>query len=101
MEINAKFTPSTRDAEFIGSIENAKYNREIITGLQKFVDGDVPQDMQSFYSRDELDELMSLSDTVRDIQKRMPVKITRHYFEQARKSKSQGNFRSGRVTRPR
>lgn len=88
MATDNKFVPSERDGRFLDSVENTKYNRDIITGLQKFVDGDVPQDMKSFYSANELQELMSLSGTVRDIQARMPVKITRHYFEQARNSKS-------------
>ena len=43
--------------------------------------------MKGFYSQDELNTLMALDGGNRDVQSRMPVKITRHYFEQARTSK--------------
>lgn len=43
--------------------------------------------MQSFYTAGELQSLVALKGTVRDIELRMPVKITRHYFEQAKNSK--------------
>ena len=50
--------------------------------------GTVPQDMQGFYSPEELDAVRALDGTDRDVQARMPVKITRHYFEQARNSQA-------------
>jgi len=81
-----KYVPSDRERRFLEKVRNGKYNREIITGLQKFASGDVPVDMKSFYSRGELEALMALDGGARDVQTRMPVKITRHYFEQARTS---------------
>ncbi len=82
----AKHIPSDRERAFLEQVENAKYDRQIITGLKKFIDGTVPQDMQDFYSPSELQAITELDGTERDIQARMPVKITRHYFEQAQSS---------------
>ncbi len=82
-----KYVPSAREQGFLDQVQNGKYNREIITGLKKFISGDVPDDMKGFYSQDELNTLMTLDGGNRDVQARMPVKITRHYFEQARTSK--------------
>ena len=42
--------------------------------------------MKGFYSEDELDALRRLKGTDRDVEARMPVKITRHYYELARNS---------------
>ncbi len=86
MTKSAKYVPSAREQGFLDQVQNAKYNRGIITGIKKFLTGDVPDDMKSFYSRSELDALAALEDSDRDVQKRMPVKITRHYFEQAKNS---------------
>ena len=60
--------------------------REIINGLNPFFDERAPEDMLSFYSKDEVLSLRQLRDTERDVEKRMPVKITRHYYELARRS---------------
>ena len=78
-----KYAPSEKEQAFLGTVVNGKYNREIITGIKKFVDGTHPQDMQNFYSQDELKAIMALDGTDRDLQARMPIKITRHYFERA------------------
>lgn len=83
-----KYEPSEKESAFLGLVTNGKYDRQIITGLKKFVEGTVPQDMQGFYSQQELDAIMALDGTKQDLQARMPVKITRHYFEQALKSKA-------------
>lgn len=82
-----KHSPSERESAFLEKVTNGKYNREIVTGIKKFLDGSVPDDMKDFYSRAELNEIAKLDDTKQDIQARMPVKITRHYFEQAKVSK--------------
>ena len=79
-------TLSTQGQAFLDSVENAKYDRQITSGIQKFVDKKVAEDMQDFYSNDELQELVQIRGTERDIESRMPVKITRHYFEQAKSS---------------
>ena len=43
--------------------------------------------MLSFYTEDEVVKLRVLKDTERDIESRMPVKLTRHYYELAKRSK--------------
>lgn len=71
--------PSEKAKAFLGTVDNGSYRREIVKGLQKFVDKNVPADMQTFYSASELEHLIGLRGTGRDIESRMPVKITRHY----------------------
>jgi L-lysine 2,3-aminomutase len=83
----AKYVPSEKEQAFIDSVENSKYDRQIISGIKKFVDGTAPEDMQGFYSEFELKELSALTGTALDVEKRMPVKMTRHYFELAKNSK--------------
>jgi lysine 2,3-aminomutase len=78
--------PSSKGEAFLASVENSKYDRQIITGLQKFFDGKAPADMRDLYSPTELESLRDLRGTPKDVEKRMPVKVTRHYYEQARKS---------------
>ncbi len=82
------FETSEKLDAFLESIDKGKYDRKITAGIDKFVDGKVDDDMKAFYTPDELSALVELKDTERDIESRMPVKITRHYFEQARNSKA-------------
>lgn len=82
-----KYIPSAKEQTFLDSVVNGKYEREIITGIKKFVEKQVPDDMQGFYSDDELQAIVDLEGTGKDILRRMPVKLTRHYFEQAKNSK--------------
>lgn len=88
MAQSEKYAPSDREQSFLDSVVNGKYNREIISGIKKFIDGASPEDMKEFYSKEELAAITALDGTDRDIQARMPIKITRHYFEQAKRSKS-------------
>ncbi len=87
-----KYIPSEKEQAFIGTVVNGKYDRQIITGLKKFIEGNVPQDMQGFYTQEDLDAISALDGTKRDIQARMPVKMTRHYFEQAKSSNAIKNL---------
>ena len=87
MTRQAKYQPSVKEQTFLASIENGSYDRQIIKGLNKFIGKKAPEEMQSFYTERELQSLIKLKGTVRDIEARMPVKITRHYFEQAKISK--------------
>ena len=82
------FESSAKLQSFLESIDKGKYDRQITAGIDKFVDKKVADDMQGFYTDDELAALAELKDTDRDIESRMPVKITRHYFEQAKNSKA-------------
>ena len=83
----AKYQAGEREQTFLDSVVNGKYDRQIITGLKKFIDKKAPEDMLSFYTKDELDALVALKDTKQDVEARMPVKMTRHYFELAKNSK--------------
>lgn len=88
MPAGSSYEPSRRERSFLESIPNAKYDRQIVNGLNKFIDKKVPEDMLSFYSAHELALLAEHKDTFRDIEARMPVKLTRHYFELAKHSES-------------
>ena len=83
----AKYEPSEKENAFLSQVTNGKYDRQIVNGLKKFVEGTAPQDMKDFYSKEELDVIVALDGTDRDLQARMPIKITRHYFQQAVRSK--------------
>ena len=82
-----KYITKDREQAFLDTIENPKYDRQIINGLKPFFEDKAPEDIKRFYSRDELSELLVLRDTERDVEKRMPVKMSRHFFEMARNSK--------------
>ena len=82
----AKYQPSDKEQAYLDTVVNGKYDRQIVTGLKKFVAGTVPDDMLSFYSPDELDALMALKGSSQDVESRMPVKMTRHYFDLAKNS---------------
>ncbi len=81
-----KYQPTPKAQAFLETVRNGKYKREIITGLNKFIDGTVPEDMRTLYTPEQLKNLVALRGTERDIEARMPVKITRHYFELAKNS---------------
>ena len=87
MTTKAKYVPTDREQAFLDTVENPRYDREIINGLDPFFEDRAPEDMKGFYSQDEIAALLGLRGTERDVESRMPVKITRHYFELARDSK--------------
>ena len=82
----AKYEPTQRELRVLDHVENPRYDRQILNGLDPFINGTAPEDMRSFYSQAELDGLLQIRGTERDIEQRMPVKMTRHYFELARNS---------------
>ena len=86
--LEVRYEPSARAQGFLKAVVNGKYNRQIITGLTKFMDGKVPEDMRTFYTSDELQSLVALRGSPQDVEARMPVKVTRHYFELAKTSPS-------------
>lgn len=81
-----RYVPTRREQAFLDRVENPRYDREIINGLKPFIEERGPEDMRGFYSSDEIAELVSLRGTERDVETRMPVKMTRHYFEMAKRS---------------
>lgn len=82
-----KYVQTDKEQAFLGKIEDVQYKREIINGLAPFIDEKAPEDMRGFYSSQELVQLGGLKGGERDVEKRMPVKVTRHFFELATKSK--------------
>ncbi|MCP4332206.1 MAG: hypothetical protein GY785_06090 [Gammaproteobacteria bacterium] len=87
MAIANKYVPTEREKAFQSTIENQKYERHIINGLMPFFKDKAPTDIKKFYSADELSALAALKGTERDVEARMPVKMTRHFFEMAQNSK--------------
>lgn len=83
---NVKYEPTERERRILDHVENPRYDRQILNGLDPFINGTAPEDMRDFYSQSELDGLLQIRGSARDIESRMPVKMTRHYFELARNS---------------
>ncbi len=86
MSVKKKYQRTEKAQALLDKVETPKYDRQIIIGLKKFFNKTAPEDMQSFYSETELANLVQLQGTERDVEARMPVKMTRHYFELAQKS---------------
>lgn len=86
MSNSSKYIPSQREQAFLDTVESPRYERDNMNGLKPFFEGRVAEDMQGFYSPEELDALRKLNGTERDVEDRMPVKMTRHYFNLARQS---------------
>ena len=86
MTNSKKYTPSQREQDFLDTVESPRYERESLNGLKPFLENRVAEDVQGFYSPAELDALAKLEGTERDVEHRMPVKMTRHYFELAQNS---------------
>ena len=86
MASTGRYIPTDREQAFLDTIENPKYDREIINGLKPFFQDKAPDDIKAFYSPDELSELLKLRGTERDVEARMPVKMTRHFFDMASNS---------------
>ena len=81
-----QFVSSEKAQAFVASIDKGKYDRQITAGLGKFVNKTMDPEMAGFYSDAEIAELVDIEGTDRDIEKRMPVKITNHYYQQAKNS---------------
>ncbi len=81
-----KYVPTAREQAFLATVENTRCDRQGVNGLTPFFKERVPEDVLGFYSKDEIEALRSLKGTERDVEARMPVKITRHYFEMAKRS---------------
>ena len=80
-------TPTDGEQAFLYTVEDTRHQREIINGLAPFFNEKAPEDMLSFYTEDEVVKLQQLKGSPGDVESRMPVKITRHYYEIARNSK--------------
>jgi len=82
----SKYVPTASAQTFLDSVESPHHDRQIINGLNPFFEDRAPEDMKGFYSSAEIAALLSLRDTDRDVEQRMPVKLTHHYFEMAKHS---------------
>ena len=82
----AKYEPTPRERLVLDRVENPRYDRQIVNGLDPFINESAPEEMRGFYTPVELSNLQQIKDTDRDVEDRMPVKITRHYFEMAQAS---------------
>ncbi len=80
------YATTDRALAFLSTIESPKYDRQIINGLNPFFEEQTSEDIRNFYSPEELEALLSLRGTERDVETRMPVKVTGHYFNLARNS---------------
>ena len=87
MSSAAKYVPSAQAQAFLEGVESPRYDRQTINGLAPFFKERAPDEVMSLYSKSELDELAALKGTERDVEARMPVKVTRHYFDLAAKSR--------------
>ena len=81
-----KYKPTPKAQAFLDTVVNGKYKRQIITGISKFLQGKVEGDIESLYTESELQALAALKDTDQDVEARMPVKITQHYYDLAKNS---------------
>ena len=81
-----KYKPTPKAQAFLDTVVNGKYKRQIITGISKFLQGKVEGDIESLYTQSELKALAALRDTEQDVEARMPVKITQHYYDLAKSS---------------
>ena len=77
------YTPSPREQAFLDTVESPRYERDTVNGLKPFLERPkFPHDMRGFYSaRGARLALSEVHGTERDVEARMPVKVTRHYFE--------------------
>ncbi len=81
-----KYIPTEKAQAFLDKVTDAKHDRQIINGLKKFLDDRAPEDMLNFYTPEEKEALIAIKGTEQDIESRMPVKITRHYYDLAKNS---------------
>ena len=81
-----KYQPTQREHLVLDEVENPKYDRQIVNGLDPFMSGSAPEEFRNFYTDQEISKLDELRGTDRDVEARMPVKLTRHYFEMAKTS---------------
>lgn len=88
MSRKQEYRQTDRERSFVESVEDTRHEREIINGLSPFFNERAPKDMSTFYSEEEMAILRELKGTERDVERRMPVKVTRHYYELARNSEA-------------
>jgi len=88
----AQYVPSSKEQDFLDSVVSPRCERQMINGLHPFFQQRAPEDVKQFYSDREVTALRVLSGTERDVEARMPVKMTRHFFELAQRSEPLQNI---------
>ena len=68
MATAGRYVPTDREKAFQSTIENPKYERDIIIGLKPFFEDKAPDAIKGFYSKDELAALLKLKGTERDVE---------------------------------
>ena len=86
MPVSQEYTRTDKEQAFLETVTDVQHKREIINGLAPFLKETAPEDLQCLYSTEELVQLGGLKDSDRDVEKRMPVKVTRHFAELAKNS---------------
>ncbi|MFT7669913.1 MAG: lysine 2,3-aminomutase [Planctomycetota bacterium] len=81
MSDKLKYIPTEKEQAFLNTVVDHKYERESINGLAPFLSERVPEGVKALYTKEELEKLAALKGTDRDVEHRMPVKTTRHYFD--------------------
>ena len=79
-------TEGSRRDYVLSHTTNPRYDRGIINGLSPFIDRRVDEKAGALYSPSEISQLVRLQGTERDVEARMPVKITAHYLEMTQDS---------------
>jgi len=92
MSTPEKHVPTPREQAFLDSVESPRYDRESINGLKPFLGEKAPEFAKGFYTPEEIAALGKLQGTDRDVEDRMPVKMTRHYYELAQHSQAIRNL---------
>ena len=87
MPQSQQYVQTDKEQAFLAQVEDNQHKREIINGLAPFLNGKAPEELTGFYGEQELVQLGGLKGGDRDVENRMPVKVTRHYAELARQSK--------------
>ena len=49
----AKYEPTRRELRVLDHVENPRYDRQILNGLDPFINRTAPEDMRGFYSQSE------------------------------------------------
>ncbi len=81
MSDTPKYVPTAKEQAFLDTVVDSKYERHSINGLAPFLNERVPEGVKVMYTKAELEKLAALKGTERDVEHRMPVKTTQHYFD--------------------
>lgn len=81
-----RYEPGEREQSVLDAVQDPKYDRGIVSGLSPFIGDTAPDEYKGLYTPVEIKSLQDIKGSERDVEDRMPVKITRHYLELAKSS---------------